>query len=233
MAKKDKKDESSGGGAPMWMVTYGDMMSLLLTFFVLILSFSSIQEAGFKQAMGSLKGALGILGAHDYIINLGKIMIPESTYAVLTRHSMQTTGDISKKLNFVSEYENVEVYRDNRGINIILPANVLFNAGDDAIKDEAMPLLRKIGAFLFDLKDNEFLIVGHTDDSPISTLRFPSNWHLSTARAISIAQFLHRVCGIENTRLTVAGRGEFEPVAPNDTEENREKNRRVGILIES
>lgn len=232
MAKKDKKDEASGGGAPMWMVTYGDMMSLLLTFFVLILSFSSIQEAGFKQAMGSLKGALGILGAHDYIISLGKIMIPESTYAVLTRHSMQTTGDISKRLNFVSEYENVEVYRDNRGLNVILPAKILFNPGDDTVKEEALPLLRKIGAFLFDLKDNDFLIVGHTDDSPISTLRFPSNWHLSSARAISIARFFNTVCGISNQKLTVAGKAEFDPVAPNDTDENREKNRRVGILIE-
>lgn len=232
MAKKDKKSDAPQG-APMWMVTYGDMMSLLLTFFVLILSFSSIQEAGFKQAIGSLKGALGILGDHDYIIHLGKIMIPESTYAVLTRHTMQTTGEISKKLNFVSEYENVEVYEDDNGVNVVIPAKVLFGAGDDRINPAAEPLLKKVGAFLYELKHNKIYIEGHTDSSPINTLRFPSNWHLSTARAISIGTFLHERCAVHNDRLTVAGRAEFDPIAPNDSEENREKNRRVAILIES
>jgi len=215
------------------MVTYGDMMTLLLTFFVLILSFASIQEVGFKQAMGSLRGALGILGEHDYIIHLGKIMVPESAFAILTRHTMQTTGEISKKLNFVSEYENVEVYEDERGVNVILPAKILFASGDDRIREDAAPLLRKIGAFLNDLKSNKLLIEGHTDNKPISTLRFPSNWHLSTARAITIAQFFNETCGVGNERMTVAGQGEFSPVAPNDSETNRERNRRVGILIES
>ncbi len=233
MAKKEKKSEDVSAGAPMWMVTYGDMMSLLLTFFVLILSFSSIQEAGFKQAIGSLKGALGILGDHDYIIHLGKIMVPESTYAVLTRHTMQTTGEISKQLNFVSDYENVEVYEDTDGINVIIPARILFASGDDAIKSAAKPLLKKIGAFLYELKHNSIYIEGHTDSSPINTLRFPSNWHLSTARAISIGRFLNDKCAVHNDRMTMAGRAEFDPVAPNDSESNREKNRRVGILIES
>lgn len=232
MAKKDKKSDAAPMGAPMWMVTYGDMMSLLLTFFVLILSFSSIQEAGFKQAIGSLQGALGILGDHDYMIQLGKIMIPESTFAVLTRHTMQTTGEITKNLNFVSEYENVEVYQDDQGIHVVLPAEILFDSGDDQLKAGAEPLLKKIGAFIYELKDNKILIEGHTDSSPIGTLRFPSNWHLSTARAISIAQFLNQKCAVTNDRLTVAGRAEFEPIAPNNTEENRKKNRRVGILIE-
>jgi len=233
MAKKEKKSEEAPAGAPMWMVTYGDMMSLLLTFFVLILSFSSIQEAGFKQAIGSLQGALGILGDHDYIIHLGKIMIPESTYAVLTRHTMQTTGEISKKLNFVSEYENVEVYEDDQGVNVVVPARILFDAGDDRIKPAAEPLLKKIGAFLYELKHNKLYIEGHTDNSPINTLRFPSNWHLSTARAISIGRFLNDKCAVHNDRLTVAGRAEFDPLVPNDSKENRERNRRVGILIES
>ncbi len=235
MGKKKKKTESGGGGgAPLWMVTYGDMMSLLLTFFILILSFSSIQEAGFKQAVGSLKGSLGILGEHDYIIKLGKVVVPDTAFAaIFSRQTRQTTGDISKRLNFISQYDNVKVYEDDSGLNIILPANILFDSGSDFIKDEAKPVLKKIGAFLFDLKDKEVIVEGHTDNRPVHSMRFPSNWHLSAARAISIIRYFSSVCGIDEKRLIAVGRGEFDPVAPNDTEENRAKNRRVRILIKT
>jgi len=232
MAKKEKKEEAQRS-TPGWMLTFGDMMMLLLTFFVLIVSFSSIQEAEFKEAIGSLRGALGILGRHEYLVSLGKIVIPEAKFAFMSRRLKQTTGEISKKLNFISEYENAQVIVDNRGLNIILPASVLFTSGDDTVQSEAYPLLRKIGAFLYELKKSSFLIEGHTDNRPISTVRFPSNWHLSSARAISIARYLHDQCGIDNQRLAVSGRGEYHPVAPNDSEENRKKNRRVVILIQT
>ncbi len=231
MAKKEKK-ESSARSTPAWMVTFGDMMMLLLTFFVFIVSFSSIKEEEFKEAIGSLRGALGIVGRHEYLISLGKIVIPETKFAFMSRRLRQTTGEITKKLNFVSEYENVEIRFDNRGINIILPANILFDKGDDLLKIQAFPLLRKVGAFLYELKKGTFLIEGHTDNLPISTVRFPSNWHLSSARSISVANYLHEKCGIDNHRLSVCGRGEYNPIAPNDTEESREKNRRVVIIVQ-
>jgi len=232
MAKKEKKESAPAGGAPGWMVTYGDMMSLLLTFFILILSFSSIQEAEFKRAIGSLRGALGILGQNEYIVSLGKIVVPHTTFAFMTRSSRQTTGEISRQLNFISEYENVEVFEDNRGIHIVLPAKIMFTSGDDTVQAVAYPLLKRIGAFLYELHDETFTIEGHTDSMPINTVRFPSNWHLSTARAISIARFLHDQCAIPNEKMSVCGRAEYEPIAPNDTEENREKNRRVVVLIQ-
>ena len=233
MAAREGKESSGPRGAPAWMVTYGDMMTLLLTFFVLIVSFSSVQDAEFKKAMGSLRGALGILGKYDYIVSLGKIVVPEATYAFMSKHPLQTTGDISKRLNFISDYEDVELYVDNRGINIVLPAKVLFEAGDDTIKEEAYPLLKKIGAFLYDVKENTLIIEGHTDNIPINTIRFPSNWHLSAARAISVARFLHEQCAIANDRMTVAGLAEYRPLVPNNSIENREKNRRVTVLVET
>lgn len=233
MAKKKKNAGGSSGGAPAWMVTYGDMMTLLLTFFVLILSFSSIQEAEFNKAVGSLKGALGILGDHDYIISLGRIIVPESTYSFMSRRQRQTTGEISKNLNFVSEYENVEIHTDDRGINIILPAALLFASGDDRLRDDALPLLKKLGAFMFELQDKTFRIEGHTDNIPIHTIQFPSNWHLSAARAISVGRFFSEVCGISNAAMSISGYAEFQPRVSNDSEENRAKNRRVQILIET
>lgn len=231
MAKKKKKEESKGGGAPLWMVTYGDMMSLLLTFFVLILSFSSIQDVEFRKAIGSLRGSLGILGQHEYLISMGRIIVPDSTFAFMSRRSQQTTGEISKKLNFVSEYENVQLQVDDRGTYIVMPAELLFDPGEDRIKESADRLLKKIGAFLFEVKGSAIVIEGFTDDTPISTMRFPSNWHLSAARAISVADFLNKECVIDYDRMSITGYGEYEPVAPNDTPENRAKNRRVGILL--
>jgi len=214
------------------MVTYGDMMTLLLTFFVLILSFSAIQEEDFKKAIGSLRGALGILGKHEYLVSLGKIVIPESRYSFMSRRLQQTTGEISRRLNFVSEYENVEIVEDNRGLNIVIPAKILFAPGEDTVREESYSLLRKIGAFLYELKES-VMVEGHTDSKPINTLRFPSNWHLSTARAISIARYLNEQCAISNDRISVSGRAEFDPIAPNTTEENRERNRRVVILVQT
>ena len=231
MAKKAKKEASGPKGAPGWMVTYGDMMTLLLTFFVLILSFSSVQEAEFKKAMGSLLGALGILGKEEYIISLGQIIVPEARFSFMSRRPMMTTGELSRKLNFVSDYDQVEVYQDNRGVNIILPAEILFDAGTDTVKVTAYPLLKKIAAFLFELKNN-IIVEGYTDTTPINSLQFPSNWHLSSARAISVARLIHEFGDIDNARIAVCGYGEYRPVAPNDTEENRKKNRRVAIVVE-
>ena len=129
MAKKVKQEDAAAG-APMWMVTYGDMMTLLLTFFVLILSFSSIQEAGFKQAMGSLQGALGILDQHEYLMSLGRIMAPDSTFAYMVNSKRDTLGDITKRLNTIFADENVAIQQDENGVNIVLPAEVLFESGD-------------------------------------------------------------------------------------------------------
>ncbi len=231
MGKKKKEESGGGGGAPLWMVTFGDMMSLLLTFFILILSFSSIQEAGFKKAIGSLQGSLGILGDYEYMIELGKIMVPDERFSFISQRTKQTTGEISKRLNFISEYENVQLVHDDRGLNIILPAEVAFDSGDDRLKEEASPLLKKIGAFLFELKKKQIIVEGHTDNRPSNSLRFPSNWHLSSARAISIINFLNKVCAIDNNRMQAVGRGEYDPVVPNNSAGNREKNRRVVILI--
>ncbi|MBU1863372.1 MAG: OmpA family protein [Candidatus Omnitrophica bacterium] len=235
MSKKDRKETSvSQRGAPAWLLTYGDLMTLLLTFFVLLLSFSNVEVGKFKQAVGSLNSALGLLGKHQYLISLGKILVPEAQYSYIATKMQQTTGDISKTLNFVSQYENVEIQEDVRGLNIILPAEILFESGNDVVKVAAYPLLKKIGAFLYEQKEDDsmFVIEGHTDNRPVHTIRFPSNWHLSSARAISIARFFNEQCIIANVRMSVCGYAEFQPVAPNDTEENRAKNRRVIISIQ-
>ena len=227
---REKKPEEKSGGAPAWMMTYGDMMSLLLTFFVLIVSFSTIQEAGFKAALGSLQAALGVLMQNTNPFVLEAIRHPEKLYAFLSSKMKQTTGDISDKLNFVSQMKDAQVRYDEQGIHIILPTNVLFESGTADIKQESHEGLKKIGAFLYE-NHSKIVVEGHTDNVPIRSAKYPSNWELSVARATSVMRFFNQACGMVYENMSIAGYGQYDPIASNDTEEGREKNRRVEIII--
>lgn len=227
---REKKEDSPPPGAPAWMTTYGDMMTLLMTFFVLIVSFSTMQEAGFKAAMGSLQGALGVLTANTSDFMMTKIVHPENMFAFLANKPRQTTGSISKDLNFLSKIKGASLDMDKRGLHIILPANILFDSGTAEIKKDSHETLKQLGAFLFE-NDVDFIIEGHTDNTPISTTEFPSNWELSVARATAVMKFLHSSCALPYEKVSVAGFAEFKPLVSNDTPEGRIENRRVEIVI--
>lgn len=114
---------------------------------------------------------------------------------------------------------------------IVLPNDVLFDSGRTAIKPEGRLALTTVASALSSVNDRQFTVIGHTDDVPIHTVRFRSNWDLSTARAVEVALLLIEV-GLKPESLAAAGRGEFEPIVSNDTAENRGLNRRVEIALE-
>ncbi len=226
--KKKKSNGESKGGAPLWMVTYGDMMSLLLCFFVLLVSMSSIQESKFKKAMGSLMGALGVMKLDRAIIEFEELPIP-AKYRFGAEDVQRELQRFKEYLEKVELEDNVEVEETDEGFVLRLDSPILFATGQADLKFEAIEVLGKVSDMIKDI-DSDIVVEGHTDNIPIRTGRFPSNWELSAARAIRVIRFFKQ-SGIRGEELTAVGRGEYRPIVDNDTPENRAKNRRVEIYV--
>ncbi len=212
------------------MVTYGDMMSLLLCFFLVIISYSTTSKAKFNAAMGSLKGALGVLTTDTNQFILESITHPEKLYAFLSNKMQQTTGDISKQLNFIANIKGASLNYDERGVHIILPSGIMFAPASADLRKSAETIVKKLGAFIYENKA-KIIIEGHTDNVPIDTPAFPSNWELSAARATTVMKYFNERCAVPFENMSVAGFAEYHPIASNDTREGRMKNRRVEIIV--
>jgi chemotaxis protein MotB len=228
MARKKKCPDPPPEGAPAWMTTYGDMVTLLLTFFVLLISFSSVQEAKFKKAMRSLQGALGVLNA------TGAAVIDTGNNDYVSRNPQ--SDDIQKaisQLNQLIEASQkgglISVERQKERIHIRISNPMLFDSGSAQVKEEVRPILTSISALL-KLTPYEVRVEGHTDSIPIATAVFPSNWELSSARAAAVVREFASE-GVAPTRFLAVGFAEYQPIASNATEEGRAQNRRVEIYM--
>lgn len=231
MAVKKKKPESTLG-APLWMITYGDMMTLLLCFFILLFSFSTLDVVKFKDVIIELQGALGVLSGGPMILNLGDIPAKQMTHnpAASTRRLAQIKENIEDEIESEGLEGAIETSINERGLLIRFTDAVLFDPGMAEIKPEAMPVLDVVNQEIANI-NNRVAIEGHTDSTPIRTARFPSNWELSTARGTAIIHYAIENGGIAPERLTAAGYAFYHPVLPNTTAENRALNRRVDIII--
>lgn len=220
-----------------WLTTYSDMVTLLLTFFVLLYSFSVIDNNRFKKIAYSLQNALlggGKQTMFEYNEKTGEVPIIGEDIAAENNNSL-TPEELM--YNRVVEFVNdnsleglVTIKESTRGVIIEFKDKILFDTGKVEIKDEGVPVLRKI-AELIDTLPNHIVIEGHTDNVPIHTAQFPSNWELSAARSLRVLWYLTENRGISPQRCSAAAYGEYSPIAGNDTPEGRAQNRRVNILI--
>lgn len=224
----EKKCPGCKEGAPAWMVTFSDMTTLLLTFFVLLLSMASLDQRKIKEALGSLQGALGVLESGQKS-EIGKEEIL-SRMDFVTKTKQTESRLLSGIRNYIEQANlssSVSVVKTEKGISVRILDSVLFGSADAELQDAAKPILDKLAGVIKDSPYN-IMVEGHTDDIPISTTRFPSNWELSTARAVSVVKYFISV-GVKPDTLSAAGYAQFHPVVPNITPENRAKNRRVEI----
>ncbi len=228
MAEKKQKCDCSGG-APAWMTTFGDLMSLLLTFFILIVSFSSIQEVEFQKAVGSLKGALGVLKSKRSTLSLSSLrnIFLKIDHLSIVLPEIERLQSLIKEKNF-SDYVKVEP--TPKSIRFTLQDQILFDLGKANLKPQIFPILLEI-AKIAKKVNGTLRIEGHTDDLPIRTREFPSNWELSSMRAINVLHYFENL-GIPRTRLASAGYADTRPLVPNTSPENRARNRRVEIFLE-
>jgi len=226
--RRGGSEDEGGGGAPAWMVTYGDMMTLLLTFFVLLLSFSTVHEEEFRKAMASLQGALGVLQAQRAVIRLPKA-IPEVSRPGPSVQDVATRMARYIKVRGLSQ--KMRVRRVAGGFKITMQNPALFELGKAELTADAQQILTDIGSILRDLSDFNIEVEGHTDNLPIHTEEFPSNLELSIGRSLTVANFFIDKHGFDRSRISVAGFGENKPVASNDTAAGRAQNRRVEINV--
>ena len=227
-------------GSPAWMITYSDMVTLLLCFFVLLFAFSEVDAQKFQAIMSSFQGSLGIINGGQTIEDGPplNINIPSE---IISDTDLEEADDFRKIKKIVEEYaeerglqEEVQAKIEERGLIIRILNNVFFDSGKAIIKSEAEEILLDIGDVLLmeEVNDKHIKIEGHTDsDKLIITSEFKSNWELSALRATRVLEFLLEHKGIEGNRISFSGFAYYRPVAPNDSPENKAKNRRVDIVI--
>ncbi|MBL0686732.1 MAG: OmpA family protein [Sulfurospirillum sp.] len=227
---------------PQWLASFGDLMSLLLCFFVLLLSMSTIDAKKVHEAVGSLAGALSILeGGTKTEVSRERqqkatlIEVEEETAnRVITAQLKQTIVEINEMLKITGGPE-IELEEAEEGFIIRLPSKLLFKSGSAVIQNEDAKLfLRRISLIVKKLPKNVHVqAIGHTDiHAPRSSGLFKDNWELSTARAVSVVKELIKN-RIDPIRTTASGKAEFEPIASNTTEDGRAKNRRVELHFSS
>lgn len=261
------RSAKKSSGAPAWIVTFADLMSLLLTFFVLLLSFSSMEIDQFKKLAGTMNESFG-LQSFDYlegIIELDGVAVGTAPKNVLpialpqvdlpekitiseedapegddapvqeasdkaAEASRRTFNDLQSVMANEIATDVMDLIRAGNVTIIRFPDQVSFPSGSGELKTEFLPVLSKLLGVLQD-SQGQIIISGHTDDLPIATAQHRSNWDLSASRATSVAHYILEFTAIAPERITVQGYADSRPLAPNDTAENRAKNRRVEITI--
>jgi len=292
MSDEETQCEECIPGLPAWMGTFADLMSLLMCFFVLLLSFSEMDVLKFKRLAGSMREAFGVQNQVD--VN----SVPKGTSVIAQEFSpgkpepsplqtvMQKTTDadaktlevlceaeveksvaemcakddtpsdgepvqvivsqmvqdlkdeaeskaidIADKLQEEIADEVVEIETQGRKIVIRVQEKGSFSSGSARLESDFIPVLDKLIDILNGI-EGKIYVEGHTDDIPIKTSQFPSNWHLSTARALEVATGLFYTGEIDESRFAIAGFADTQPLVPNETKENRAKNRRVEIVLQ-
>jgi len=219
-------------GSPAWMTTFGDMMTLLLVFFVLLYSFSSMDVEKFKGFISALQNQLGVLDGGQTITpnpNIDAGTLGED-YAQAPQNIQQIMRELDNYIESNGLGERVNVENKRKGLVISLTGEILYELGRAEIREQGREILAIISDILKDIP-NDIMIEGHTDDLPIRTDEFPSNWELSTARAVNVIKFLIEERDFDPARLSAAGYSEYRPVADNDSSESRAENRRVEVVV--
>ena len=211
-----------------WLLTYADLITLLLAFFIVMYSMSQVDSKKFGRMSDALSGVLkgGTVamkqGSHIGLLPGGGVL----KIAVLKSIGESIENDFLGKGN--EKMVNTEV--SERGLVIHIMEQALFNPGSAELTDKAKETLDIVAEHLKSLP-NHIRIEGHTDNRPIKTSKYPSNWELSSARATEVVKFLIRNHDVRPDEISALGYGEYRPLAPNNTEDNRAKNRRVDIVV--
>lgn len=225
MRKKRKKVEHED--THRWMVSYADFITLLFAFFVVMYAISSVNNAKYKAMADGMHAAFNSAGKDKAPIQAAEANMGKSA----NEAKGQEQEDFNTLDKSLSELEDSDYHVESQDgwVELDIKAGALFDSGSADLKPAAIMKIMKIAQIL---KKTPYPIAleGYTDNLPISTEQFPSNWELSTARAAALARSL-TIYGVDPGRITVTGYGEQYPVADNSTEEGRSKNRRVNLII--
>ena len=256
-----KKQEDPPAGSPAWMATFSDLMNLLLCFFVLLFSMSSIDQKRWEEVAASFTSTFSIFsgGAQaigdgilisngvsqlnqldEYINSTGKAAEDmdaekENIMEEAEKQKMAASEELEEKVSeAVSEAgldELVELSYTSQYVEITLNGALLFESGSANLSADAGAVLDQVGLILERYAESTVEIEGHTDSVPMHSAQFPSNNELSDARALSVFYYLMDHTSLDPAKVKHSGRGEYNPIADNSTAEGRALNRRVEIKI--
>lgn len=258
MAKRRQEDPPKG--SPAWMNTFSDLMNLLLCFFVLLFSMSTVDAqkfeliaASFSQTFSIFSGGAqsigdGILMSNgvsqlneldNYINSTGKSednsIQKMDAIGEVEKEKLKKSEELAEKIEETIKEENldkeVDIEFNSQYVQLTLKGALLFDSGSAQLKEESLPVMKKVGVILERYAESVIEIEGHTDNVPIHNSNFANNNELSSFRALAIFDYLTANTGLDPASIKHAGRGEYIPVADNGTPEGRAKNRRVEIKI--
>lgn len=227
MQRKKKKKNDINANA--WMDTYADTITLLLTFFILLYSFSTTDNKKLKLIAAAFKDQIAGLSTDvedvpDIDIENVELGTGEkSPYDILV-------DEVTEIINKNGLTEVVKIREEDAGVVLQLSDSILFDLGKAEMKSDSIAILDVISTIIPNI-ENEIMVQGHTDNIPISSAQYKSNWELSAARAVNVIKYFIETKGFDPTRFSATGYGEYRPLVDNSTEENRAINRRVDILI--
>lgn len=242
MARRRKRLEHDNHDR--WLISYADFVTLLFAFFVVMYSISSVNEEKYKTFGTALNSAFGQQAGTISPAEKSNpqepgilLMVDPQTARLgaqqrkIQEHMKNLHAGLSQVLSELISQHQVSVNQTKRGVEIDISASTLFQTGEAALQSGSQEVLRQV-ALVLGKEEFPVEVEGHTDDVPIATAQFPSNWELSSARASSVVRLLIDN-GVPESRLAVVGLAANQPLAPNDSQENRAKNRRVTITIVS
>jgi len=220
-----------------WMVTFADLVMLLLTFFVLLLTMSSMDTKKLRNLMTHFNESTGVLEfassgkVSDFSSFILQYNNSDSMLVIDQKHflsKIKITPEIKDILKDVDE--KITLSDDERGVVLSFNENILFDPGKATVKKEIYPILDSVADAIYECP-NDILIMGHTDNTPIKNKLYKSNWELSAYRGLSVLDYFLKEKELSPSRFYVGGCGSSRPLCPNDTPKNRSLNRRVEIVF--
>lgn len=235
---KEVGDEKHNAGTDRYLITYADLITLLLGLFVILYATAQIDEEKFKQVSAALseyfrsdKQSANLEGGSG-ILDGGKLSIPEPEIRnnkSETKNLDQIADEIKYSLEPLIREGKIKIVRNGKGLYLTLPENLLFLSGSSTIQPQGLVVIDTLARILRNI-EYQIEIEGHTDSDPIRTFMFESNWHLSGARAVNVTYRLIRK-GVPEELMSFKGYGASRPIADNSSDSGKALNRRVEISI--
>lgn len=223
---KPLRKHTEHDNADRWLLTYADLITLLLGLFVILYAMSKIDAGKYAEVVSALNG---VFGAPQGIL-MGNPSLIDNPANALKSDKQRVAQEIRSALNIEERNLPITITENERGITVHIMEELLFASGSADLKQSSLSTLDVLAEVLRTLP-NDLRVEGHTDNVPINTAQFPSNWHLSVARSLNVAYYLIERHGLTQERVSVVGYSEFQPLFPNTTSANRARNRRVDIVI--
>ncbi len=261
MARRKKVEESGGEGLPEWFGTYSDLVTLLLCFFILLFSMATIDAQKYVQIATSLRSSfMKISGGDMMMTNSGQQMLSitnqqnpsdtgdqstDSQKYVQEAEAMVADSKVQLENKKIDDAANrlrdiiaekgladkIAVFEERDYLMVRLDSEVFFRSGSADLLKDGQTVLASMTEVLNLIENKDILIQGHTDNLPIQTAQYASNWELSTARATNVVRYMVDRIGMDPARVTATGNAEFRPIGDNATAEGRQMNRRIEIRV--